>query len=147
MMDHHHDIAVGVPTCLLFIYGTLRSGQPQAPRLGGAESLGLAKVAGELRNLGDYPGLAPGTEIVHGELFRIPEVALARIDELEGCDPDDPEGSLFRREMRRIMREDGSEVEGWTYVWTHGGGTPIPSGDWLEFLARTRAGQPPIPWL
>jgi len=147
MMDHHHDIAVGVPTCLLFIYGTLRSGQPQAPRLGGAESLGLAKVAGELRNLGDYPGLARGTEIVHGELFRIPEAALARIDELEGCDPDDPEGSLFRREMRRIMREDGSEVEGWTYVWTHGGGTPIPSGDWLEFLARTRAGQPPIPWL
>jgi gamma-glutamylcyclotransferase (GGCT)/AIG2-like uncharacterized protein YtfP len=147
-MDHHHDeLPPGVPTCLLFIYGTLRSGQPHAPRLGGAEPLGSATVAGELRNLGDYPGLANGTETVHGELFRIPEVALERIDELEGCDPDDLEGSLFRRELRRIVRQDGSAVEGWTYVWVHGGGSPIPSGDWLEFLDRTRAGQPPVLWL
>jgi len=146
-MDHHHDLPVGVPTCLLFIYGTLRSGQPQAPRLGGAESLGPATVEGELRNLGDYPGLAVGTEIVHGELFRIPEAALSRIDELEGYDSGDPEGSLFRREIRDVHREDGTVARSWTYVWPHGGGTRIPSGDWLEFLDRTRAGQPPVPWL
>jgi len=147
-MDHHHDpLPPGTPTCLLFIYGTLRSGQPHAPRLGGAEALGLATVVGELRNLGDYPGLEDGTGIVHGELLRIPEAALSRIDELEGYDPDDPEGSLFRREMREVRREDGTVAQSWTYVWTHGGGTPIPSGDWLEFLDRTRAGQPPVPWL
>lgn len=147
-MDHHqHELPAGVPTCLLFVYGTLRSGQPHAPRLGGATLLGPATTTGELRNFGDYPGLVEGNGTVSGELVRLPEAALSRIDDLEGFDPSDPDGSLFRRELRTIQLEDGSRWEGWTYLWCHGGGSLIPSGDWLEFLQRTRAGQPPVPWL
>lgn len=147
MDHHHHDLPTDVPTCLLFVYGTLRSGQPQAPRLGGAVLLGEATTAGELRDFGDYPGLVEGPGMVHGELVRLPEAALSRIDDLEGFDPADPDGSLFCRQLRCIQLEDGSKMEGWTYLWCHGGGSLIPSGDWLEFLQRTRSGQPPVPWL
>lgn len=146
-MDHDHDIPSDVPTCLLFVYGTLQSGQPHAPRLGGAKPLGRATTRGELRDFGDYPGLVHGDGTVHGELVRLPEAALSRIDDLEGFDPSDLDGSLFRRERRTLRLEDGSETEGWIYLWHHGGGALIPSGDWLEFLQRTRAGQPPVPWL
>ena len=146
-MDHHHDLPAGVPTCLLFVYGTLRSGQPHSPRLGGATILGPATTSGELRNFGDYPGLVDGEGKVIGELVSLPEAALTRIDDLEGFDPSDPDGSLFRRELRTIQLRDGSFTQGWTYLWCHGGGSSIDSGDWLEFLDRTRAGQPPVPWL
>lgn len=144
---HDHDLPPDVPTCCLFVYGTLRSGQPNSPRLGGATLLGSGTVTGTLVNLGDYPGLVPGDSVVVGELYRLPTAALDRIDALEGYDPDDPDSSLFVRQEKSVVMESGQSLVAWTYLWPHRGGESIASGDWLAHLAGTRGGYPPVPWL
>ena len=145
-MESHHGLPEGVPTCHLFVYGTLRSGQPNAPRLGGAERLGRASVQGRLAHLGSYPGLVDGVGQVFGELYRLPSSALNRIDELEGFDPSDPDGSLFLRVVRPVLLEDQRSLDAWTYLWPGPSKDWIPHGDWIRFLEETRAGQPPLPW-
>lgn len=146
-MDHHHGPLPGTPLCTLFVYGTLRSGQPNSPRLGGATLVGPARVGGRLAHLGKYPGLVDGDSRVLGEVYELPIAALGRIDELEGYDESDPDGSLFLRVRRTATLENGSTLECWTYSWPHPCDQWIDSGDWIEFLGRTRAGQPPVPWL
>ena len=148
-MGHHHLPDPGVELCHLFVYGTLRSGQPNSPRLGGAVLVGIGTVQGRLLHLGKYPGLVPGTGATTGELHQLPLAALGRIDALEGYDPTDPDGSLFQRVRLPVQLEDGSSIEAWTYVWPHGdeGSSPIEHGDWIRHLQETRSGQPPVPWL
>jgi len=132
---HDHDLPPDTPTCHLFVYGTLRSNQPNAPRLGGATPLGWATTSGRLIDLGDYPGLIEGDGVVVGELFLLPSAALERIDDLEGFDPHDIEGSLFVREEREVhLPSQNSRFGAWTYRWPHGGGTPIERGDWVRHL-------------
>lgn len=145
----HHDsrheekeLAPDVPTCHLFVYGTLRSNQPNAPRLGGATPLGWATTHGQLLDLGDYPGLVDGPSRVVGELFLIPTAALGRIDELEGFDPAEPEGSLFLREIREVDVPGKGAFQAQTYRWPHGGGTVIESGDWVRHLQERDAPKP-----
>ncbi len=45
-----------------------------------------------------------------GELYEVEEDALAVLDAFEGC-PD-----LYARERIRLVRDEGVEVEAWTYV-------------------------------
>lgn len=146
-MDHHHGPPEGTPLCTLFVYGTLRSGQPNSPRLGGATLVGVGQSKGRLAHLGKYPGMTDGPGLVRGEVYELPVAALARIDDLEGYDQADPDGSLFLRVRREVTLDGGSSLECWTYHWPHPCDQWIDSGDWIEFLTRTRAGQPPVPWL
>lgn len=148
-MSHDHALPIGTPVCRLFVYGTLRSGQPNAPRLGGATLLGMATVHGRLIHLGDYPGLVVGDGVVHGELYELPIAALDRIDDLEGFDPLDSEGSLFLRVERTATLTGTSEsLTAWTYLWPHASQAPfVEDGDWVQYLQRTRGGYPPVPWL
>lgn len=148
-MSHDHSLPPGTPVCRIFVYGTLRSGQPNSPRLGGATLLGMAWTSGHLVHLGDYPGLVSGEGQVRGELYEIPNAALDRIDELEGYDPLDPDASLFLR-IEQPVSLDGSPTPqiAFTYLWPHASNGPsIEGGDWVEFLNRTRGGFPPVPWL
>ena len=146
-MDHHHGVPAGTPVCHLFVYGTLRAGQPNSPRLGGATLVGFARTSGRLAHLGKYPGLIEGADHVRGEVYELPVSALGRVDELEGYDPADLEGSLFLRVRRSVLLDSGETLDCWTYLWPHASDRFIDSGDWIEFLERTRAGQPPVPWL
>ena len=145
---HDHELPADVPTCFLFVYGTLRSNQPNAPRLGGSTPMGWATTPGRLLDLGDYPGLTSGEGTVVGELFLIPEAALARIDDLEGFDPSDPEGSLFVREMRQVeLPGQKATYQAWAYRWPHGDGKEIPHGDWVRHLQSREAIAPQPDWL
>jgi len=145
---HDHDLPPDTPTCHLFVYGTLRSNQPNAPRLGGATPLGWATTDGRLVDLGDYPGLVEGDGAVVGELFHLPLAALDRIDDLEGFDPLDPEGSLFLREERTVhLPGRNARLSAWTYRWPHGGGSPIENGDWVRHLQERMASHPKPLWL
>src|SRR4051794_22803091 len=73
---------------LVFVYGTLRSGQPNHHRhLANAECLGEALSAPRytMVSLGGFPGvLAGGETAIHGEVYRVDAPTLARLDELEG---------------------------------------------------------------
>lgn len=145
---HDHELPPNVATCHLFVYGTLRSNQPNAPRLGGATPLGWATARGDLLDLGDYPGLVEGTGQVVGELFVLPCAALARIDLVEGFDPLDPEGSLFLREEREVQLPGrATSLGAWVYRWPHGGGRPIHHGDWVRHLQEREATTPRPAWL
>jgi gamma-glutamylcyclotransferase (GGCT)/AIG2-like uncharacterized protein YtfP len=110
----------------LFIYGTLhpeRAPASIAPTARLLRSLGRATIHGRLYDFGEYPGVvltSNPSEVVRGELFRLPEdqaaAALARLDEYEDYRPSDPETSLFLRERVEATMEDGSRIACWVYT-------------------------------
>ena len=94
---------------VLFVYGTLRRGFPNAHYLEGAPYLGSAvtEKAWKLGVFGGYPGIVPGGNGIHGELYQVDPPTLAAIDELERH----PE--LYRRQVIRLW--DGVPVEAYVY--------------------------------
>ncbi|MAQ13178.1 MAG: hypothetical protein CMN30_00055 [Sandaracinus sp.] len=113
----------------IFVYGTLKRGHCRAHLLG--ETLAEeAEIAGELVDLGAYPGLrlaGPGVQpgVVHGELHRtrllheggdLAEL-LQHLDEVEdflGWDLLD--GSMYHRALVRARAASGTRLA-WTYVY------------------------------
>ena len=97
----------------LFVYGTLQRGRPlhrELVRLQ-AEFVGSASMAGQLYDLGRYPGaLATGDQMIPGELYRLPEPepALRRLDTVEG--------RQFHRAMVRVTRAHGEPQQAWVYL-------------------------------
>lgn len=125
----------------LFVYGTLRrqASHQMARRLAErADYVGPAQVAGEIYDLGNYPGLVLADTHdmwVQGDLYRIDDEALwEELDRYEGYDPTDPERSLFRREICNAFSENGEAVA--AFVYTFPGdvskGKRIASGDYLK---------------
>ena len=88
-------------TILIFVYGTLMSGQRASGYLDGCELLGrycLRDYA--MYNLGAYPGIVPKMgETVFGEVWNIPVARLPELDAYEG------EGSLYHRRTVIVERE------------------------------------------
>jgi len=119
---------------LLFVYGTLMSGQPNHRFLARATLLGPVRTAPLFRmiSLGGYPAImreatrgasAPGIEIV-GELYEVDDETLAACDRLES------HPTFYRRQ--EIALADGKFVQ--TYILNRTTlGTPIPSGNWREW--------------
>ena len=125
----------------LFVYGTLRRncGSEKAAWLAKvAKHKGMARLAGRLVNLGDYPGLLPATrptERVRGELYELPDdpTILEEIDRYEACHPDDAEPHEYCRIVCTATDEDGVRIWCWAYLyqWSAERRAIIPSGDWL----------------
>jgi gamma-glutamylcyclotransferase (GGCT)/AIG2-like uncharacterized protein YtfP len=111
----------------LFVYGTLRrgAGRPMHALLAThAEYRGLGWVAGRLYDTGRYPAAVPAArpgERIRGEMYRLREASadslLARLDAYEGCDPEDPGTSLFRREAVQVTLDAGGRAEAWIYLF------------------------------
>jgi gamma-glutamylcyclotransferase (GGCT)/AIG2-like uncharacterized protein YtfP len=130
---------------LLFVYGTLRRdaddalGHPLRRALAAhAEWVDRGQLAGELFDVGDYPGAvanAGGSTWVRGDLYRIrrPEALLPALDAYEGCEPHrhDPE---YRRERLELTGDRLGACEAWVYVYNHSvAGLPrVLSGDYLR---------------
>lgn len=110
-----------VPACdpaLLFVYGTLRRGQSRHALLEAAHYSTDGTVAGELVDLGQYPGLVAGPGRVTGELFALGDPALLRtLDEYEGFYGFDDPASLYHRGVCRVLAREGALVEAWTYFY------------------------------
>jgi gamma-glutamylcyclotransferase (GGCT)/AIG2-like uncharacterized protein YtfP len=85
-----------------------------------ARFLGEALAPGRLYDLGEFPGMkdpaSPGEE-VRGEVYELEEALLLRLDEYEGCGPDDPQPSAFARCRRRARLADGRTAEVWVYLY------------------------------
>ncbi len=91
---------------------------------------------GELYDFGRFPGAVPGTDVIHGDLFRLedPDV-LGILDDYEGYDPGRASASLFLRQRVRLTAPDRIA---WVY-WFNGdpGEAPrVPSGDWAAYVRR-----------
>jgi gamma-glutamylcyclotransferase (GGCT)/AIG2-like uncharacterized protein YtfP len=72
---------VGFP---LFVYGTLRRGEPAEHLMSGAKFLGEAHIQGQVVRHGQYTGLIAGSTEVPGELFDVPEALFEQLDRYEG---------------------------------------------------------------
>ncbi len=70
---------------LVFVYGTLRQGESNHNYLTDSEQLGRFDTQPEyaLHDLGPYPGLVAGHQSIHGEVYRVDEETLAKLDILE----------------------------------------------------------------
>ena len=127
---------------LLFVYGTLRRGfdlHHNLVRLG-ARYFGKAKVAGELFDLGVYPGAHASRrkgKWIHGEIYRLrrPGLDFRVLDECEEFNPCAPERSMFVREMTRVVVAGREPRWAWIY-WMDRfvpQGRHIASGDYLRW--------------
>lgn len=141
-----------------FVYGTLLPGQPNATLWGESvikiEVASLANAC--LYDMGSYPMLVEGGEAaVSGRVIQVAggtyEAVLARLDALEGYDPQNPDGFGYRRVAREVRVENDSPAPGqngrslgvckaWVYVGQQTavrGLMPIPDGDWIAYSAKT----------
>jgi gamma-glutamylcyclotransferase (GGCT)/AIG2-like uncharacterized protein YtfP len=95
---------------LVFVYGSLKRGQPNHGELEGCPAEGEAELRGlALYDLGPFPMAIPSQEPgsrLQGELYRVENQQLARLDRFEGAP------RLYERQRWRLA--DGRPV--WVYV-------------------------------
>lgn len=119
---------------LVFVYGTLRTGQANHARLLAGRAMAPAVLAGHELRLGAWPWIGPadGSSVV-GEVVEVDRPTLARLDLLE-----DVAGGWYRRERRPVRLADGTEVGAWAYLAAsvaRAGDRLITGGDWLTAFA------------
>jgi len=86
MEDPSGPLSTGEEPTLLFVYGTLKRGQPNHGQLQGARWLGEATLQGAaLYDLGPFPMAIAGEGWVGGELYAVAWAALPQLDSFEGC--------------------------------------------------------------
>lgn len=111
----------------LFVYGTLRKGQPAHHLLGGAELVARARTEACFRliDMGGYPALVrDGDCAVAGEIYEIDPELLPELDRYE----DVPE--LYERVTLEI---GGMAAETYLLRPEHAGDRPeLPGGDWCR---------------
>lgn len=110
---------------LLFVYGSLKRGQPNHAELGAAEFVATARTVPrfQLRMIDGYPALVPGTRSVRGELYRIATAQLGALDEFEGAG--------YRRQA--VAVDFGPTFEALAYVAVApDAGVLHPADEWPE---------------
>ena len=130
----------------VFVYGTLRPGQPNWRRLlaATAERVVTGRLAGvALLDCGHYPAAVErrGASFVVGDVVWIRPHAwlttLAGLDHLEGYDPADSD-RLYERVVRSVDTPDGP-VDCWVYLagtMLAGSARPVVTGgDWVAHCA------------
>ena len=118
--------------CLLFVYGTLRQGEPQHGLLGAARLVAEVSTAPAfaLVDLGPYAALVRGgSTAVAGELYSI-DLQTRRVLDVERQVP-----ILFNRE--RVQLGDGSEADAYVLPADKARGRRrLGHGDWKKRFSR-----------
>jgi gamma-glutamylcyclotransferase (GGCT)/AIG2-like uncharacterized protein YtfP len=126
----------------IFVYGTLMAGFDRRKRAGidtRMRFLGRGWIAAALYDLGLFPAAVPAPDRrVTGELYEAvddPSV-LAKLDEIEGYRPNEPDTSLYQRSLVTVTLEGGTEETAWVYFYNAplGQGQLVESGDYLAHL-------------
>jgi gamma-glutamylcyclotransferase (GGCT)/AIG2-like uncharacterized protein YtfP len=127
---------------LVFFYGTLMTPFNRTGRLRVDEHLvytGRGSMGAALFDLGIYPAAVPASEgKVWGEVYEMthPSIVLQALDEIEGYRAEEPESSLYTRNLTPVTLDDGRVVNAWAYFYNAplGRAQRIESGDYLEHL-------------
>ncbi len=100
------------------------------------------KVKGKISDLEAELVATPAADdsYIHGELFRLKNeddfsFVFGQLDDYEGLDIEEGEEQLYRREIAKVQKEDGTTIDAWIY-WYNGDviGNPIvDSGDILSY--------------
>lgn len=120
----------------VFVYGTLRKGEPNHHLLAGAKCVNeCAWINGTLFDTGQgYPALSlTPFGSVYGEVYEVDDKLIRKLDQLEGYELG-RERNLYEREMKKIMSNDGL-FETYIYTVDHNPSLckkRIDCGDWLN---------------
>jgi gamma-glutamylcyclotransferase (GGCT)/AIG2-like uncharacterized protein YtfP len=99
----------------LFVYGTLKRGEPRHGYLSGQTFIVLARTLPVYRlyDLGEYPGLVGRADglAIEGELWEVDKACLEQLDKVEGCD----DGLYCRSAVDLAPPHDGSPAVTYLY--------------------------------
>ncbi len=118
------------------VYGTLRKGYSNNPVLGDSKliSSGLTKEKYKLTASG-IPFVTKNEEIsnVRVEVYNVSESQLPRVDRLEGYDPENHDGSWYKRTTIPVILDNGEEIEAQIYFGDKDAVKVIESGDFADY--------------
>lgn len=130
----------------LFVYSSLRKGfhlETYEYLVKYFSFVGMGKVKGFLRDSGTEPVATPTEEntSIKGELYTLNNKddfswVFGQLDEYEGLDAAQDEKILYRRELTKVFKDDGSVTDAWIF-WFDGDISDKPvidSEDALEYL-------------
>lgn len=96
----------------VFVYGTLMNGEDNHYYLQNSICLGNAKIYGyDMYDVGWYPAIIPGGNVILGELYQVPVEDMSVIDTLEG------EGHLYIKRYEKVMDSKGKNTFAFVYVY------------------------------
>jgi len=117
----------------VFVYGTLRKGQPNRPVVDPylVSELGLGQIRGAMYDWGFCPAVTLEEDgLVVGEWIKVTEEGLARLDRLES----------YPTLYDRVVVEDlVNGIQGWVYCvpkYKVKGDVRVESGDWVTYQAN-----------
>lgn len=119
----------------VFVYGTLRQGEPNAHLLKRATCIAeQCWTDGFLYDTGyGYPAMQPTpSSRIYGELYSVTEEALGRLDQLEGY-REGRKNNLYERIVQTVYTDKGS-FHSYMYIASKENllKKKIPNGDWKE---------------
>lgn len=121
---------------LVAVYGTLRKGGSNHSVLGASKFIGQGKTVNK------YQMSANGIPFVHPdiplhnavvEVYDVTDEQLPRVDRLEGYNPENHEGSWYKRVPIPIRLDDGKKVTASIYFNDQIGSTIVESGDFNDY--------------
>ncbi len=128
----------------IFVYGTLCRGLFRNEVLKESEYLGIAYCKGTLKDIGDFPGLIDGEDMVIGEAYRLESSSvLDRLDQIEGYFENNEADSLYLRKVKPVrLFSTGEWIEASVYCFNHEADRfpTILSGDYRRYLLEREGG-------
>ena len=126
----------------VFVYGTLMGGFDRRRRAGietRMRLVGHGSIEAAIYDLGIFPAAIPAPDgRVRGEVYDVEDdpSVLAKLDEIEGYRPSEPDASLYTRVQVPVTLDDGRVETAWVYFYNAplGRAERIASGDYLEHL-------------
>ena len=126
----------------VFVYGTLQKGSSNHILLAGSSFLGPAVTEASfvMRTLVDEDGRRGipfvGSDLpispIHGELYSVDDEVLCTLDQLEGCVPNDPEASWYRREEVTVSVKGCAAMKAFIYLHERPASPLVHSGRWRD---------------
>ncbi len=96
----------------VFVYGSLKRGFVNHHHIARGKFLGLGTTRRgfTMLDLGRYPGVVRGCDIIGGELFSVPLPLVGGLDRLE------ENGRVYQRELVPIATGSGT-IQAWIYIY------------------------------
>ncbi len=111
----------------VFVYGTLKRGFSNHYYLADAKFIGNATTKEKYAMYEDFgiPFVYKDEKVSHikGEVYEVDDATLSAIDHLEGH----PE--VYKRELVKVILENGEEIDAWIYFYPEKRGKLNPSGE------------------
>lgn len=120
-MSENQSEIVFEPIAAVFVYGTLQTGEcragcwPHRPK-----SIEHATIRGRLHDLGPYPALAEGEDLIAGELWLLePEHMPRTLEVLDAVEAAAGEGKLYERRLVTCRLGDSTSRQAFAYYFAH----------------------------